>query len=125
MNAETERLATETFERRSQRLPGRELATELALAGLLLVAMLALAALATPARSFDAPLALGFLVAYVALHRLEVHMGDGSFVPTQLLLVPMLLLLPAPLVPLLITIATVCACVIEVARGRRAPIRLL
>ena len=28
-------------------------------------------------------------------------MGDGNFVPTQLIFVPMLLLLPTPLVPLL------------------------
>ena len=37
-----------------------------------------------------------------ASQRVEFHVGDGYVVPTQLVFVPMLLLLPTPLVPLLV-----------------------
>ena len=48
------------------------------------------------------PIALAFLVAYAAADRIEFSTGAGYAVPTQLVFVPMLLLLPTPLVPLLV-----------------------
>ncbi|MDA0167780.1 HD-GYP domain-containing protein [Solirubrobacter taibaiensis] len=125
MTPETERLMTETDARRSQRLPLRELLVEGVLAALLLAGMLALALLAPADRAFNLPLAAAFVAGYVILHRLEFRVGAGNFTPTELLVVPMLLLLPTPLVPLLVAFATMSANAAEVVRGRRAPNRLL
>ena len=125
MTPETERLMTETDARRSQRLPLRELLVESVLAALLLAGMLALALLAPADRAFNLPLAAAFVAGYVVLHRLEFRVGAGNFTPTELLVVPMLLLLPTPLVPLLVALATMSANAAEVVRGRRAPNRLL
>ncbi|HWK29110.1 MAG TPA: HD-GYP domain-containing protein [Solirubrobacter sp.] len=125
IDASAERLIEATYSRRPQALPARERTTETALAFLLLAAGAALALLATPARAFSLPLTLAFVAAYVLVHRVEFHVGDGNVVPTQLVLVPMLLLLPTPLVPLLVALATVAANSLEALRGRRAADRLL
>ncbi|MDA0183906.1 HD-GYP domain-containing protein [Solirubrobacter phytolaccae] len=111
--------------RRPVGLPRRELLAEGVLAVLLLAGMLALALLAAPTHALNLPLALAYVAGYVVLHRLEFRMGDSVYVPTQLLLVPMLLLLPTPLVPLLVVAGTVTACVLPIVRGQRAPDRLL
>lgn len=125
MTPETERLMTETDAQRSQRLPPRELLVEGVLAALLLAGMLALAVLAPADRAFNLPLAAAFVGGYVVLHRLEFRVGAGNFTPTELLVVPMLLLLPTPVVPLLVALATMSANAAEVVRGRRAANRLL
>src|SRR5688572_22292273 len=125
MTPETERLMTETDVQRSQRLPPRELLVEGTLAVLLLAGMLALAWLAPADRAFNLPLAAAFVGGYVVLHRLEFRVGAGNFTPTELLVVPMLLLLPTPLVPLLVELATMSANAAEVVRGRRARNRLM
>lgn len=124
-SAEAQQLLSEVEARRPVGLPRRERLAEAVLAALLLAAMVALALLATPDRSLSVPLALAYVAGYVVLHRLEFQMGDGNLVPTQLLFVPMLLLLPTPLVPLLVVAGTLTACGVSVARGRRAPDRLL
>lgn len=120
-----ERLIEATFERRPQALPARERAAEAAIALLLLAAGVALAVIAEPAREFNAPLAAAFVAAYALVHRVEFQMGDGNLVPTQVVLVPMLLLLPTPLVPLLVALATVCVTAAEALHRRRSAERAL
>jgi len=51
--------------------------------------------------------------------RVEFAVGTGSVVPTQLVLVPMLLLLPRPLVPLLVAAGYLLGGVVDHAKGRR------
>jgi putative nucleotidyltransferase with HDIG domain len=70
------------------------------------------------------PFALAFGAAFFALHRVEFHMGDGNFVPTHLVFVPMLLLLPTPYVPLIVAAVIVSATAAEIVAGRRALDRL-
>jgi putative nucleotidyltransferase with HDIG domain len=114
-----------TLERRPRALPPRERISESVLAVLVVGAMIALAVLGEPARELSIPLALAFVVTYAVVTRLEFMAGDGNFVPTQLVLVPMLLLLPTPLVPLMVLTASLGSCAVEVIRRRRAAARIL
>jgi putative nucleotidyltransferase with HDIG domain len=50
--------------------------------------------------------------------------GTGVVMPTQVVFVPMLLLLPTPLVPLLVAAALVLSATAEAIRGRVAPARI-
>lgn len=83
----------------------RERTVEYASAGLFLVAALALALFWDSGREFDPLLAAALVGLYVAATRIEFPMGYGWTDPSQLVLVPMLLLLPTQLVPLLVALA--------------------
>jgi putative nucleotidyltransferase with HDIG domain len=107
IDAGTQRLIEETLERREHALPPRERAVEAGFGVAFLVGAIALALLAEPARPFSAPLAIGFVALYVLVSRVMFTLGDGYVVPTELIFVPMLLLLPTPLVPLLVAAAIV------------------
>jgi putative nucleotidyltransferase with HDIG domain len=102
MDAATERRIEESRERRRRPLDRRELLYVLPFALAFLTAALCLAVLADPARELSVPLLVAFLAAYLIAERIEFSTGAGYAVPTQLVLVPMLLLLPTPLVPLLV-----------------------
>jgi putative nucleotidyltransferase with HDIG domain len=108
--------------RRSEVPPARERAVELAFASGALGGAVALALLGHADRGLSLPLALLFTVAYAALARIAFNLGDGYLVPTQVIFVPMLLLLPTPIVPLLVVIA--CA-LTAVTRVGWAPARSL
>ena len=75
------------------------LATWALAAGFLLVAV-PLAALTHSDRAVSLPLVAFLVVAYAAASLVEFEVGAGSAVPTQVLLVPMLFLLPTGWVPL-------------------------
>src|SRR4051794_4063501 len=109
LDAGTERLVEEAYARRARSLAGREALGNAALTVAFATAAIALAALADPARALDVPLALLLVVAYAAMSRIEFTSGAGFAVPTQVLFVPMLLLLPTPLVPLLVAASLVLA----------------
>lgn len=125
LTPEAERLLDETAVSRSRGLPRREVLVEGVLAALLLTGMLALALLADAERTLDVPLMAAFMVGYAVLHRLEFRLGAGVFIPTEVLLAPMLLLLPTPLVPLIAASAAIVAFVSRISHGRVAPSRLL
>jgi putative nucleotidyltransferase with HDIG domain len=107
MDAATERRIEESFERRRRPLARRELMVSLPFVLSFLLVAGALAVLAQPARELSLPLALAFVVVYVLAEGIQFSTGAGFTVPTQLVLVPMLLLLPTPLVPLLVAVAIV------------------
>jgi putative nucleotidyltransferase with HDIG domain len=102
MDAATERRIEESRERRRRPLERRELVFVLPFALAFLATALALALFAQPARALSIPLLVAFLGAYLVAERIEFSTGAGYAVPTQLVLVPMLLLLPTPIVPLLV-----------------------
>jgi HD-GYP domain-containing protein (c-di-GMP phosphodiesterase class II) len=118
-------------ERRAWRL--RELAagerTSLAVSNaLLLGVVVAMAVLIPSARPLSA-LSIALLVgAYAVAFGLDFEIGIGSVVPTQLVLVPMLFVLPVGLVPVVVLAAIMATSVFEVARGRlhagRLPLRV-
>ncbi|MEZ5101268.1 MAG: GGDEF domain-containing protein [Thermoleophilia bacterium] len=107
-------------------LHGREQVTTILVgAGFALVAIL-LAATAGPA---PGPGVLALLVACHALTaRVEFELGPGVFLPTQIVLVPMLFVAPPGLVPLLVALGYALGSIPGVVRGRmpadRALVRL-
>jgi putative nucleotidyltransferase with HDIG domain len=85
------------------------------------VAAIALAVLAPAERAFDPLLAVLLMLAYAVVARVEFAAGTGMVVPTQVLFVPMLLLLPTPVVPLLVAAALIVCDVLRSLQERRAP----
>ena len=106
-------------------LRGRELRTELVSTALLLAVAAALAVLSPFGREFDAPLALALVVTYALMARVRFPIGYGFTIPTQLVLVPMLFLVPVGEVPLLVAAGMVLGGMPEYVRGERHPSRAL
>jgi diguanylate cyclase (GGDEF)-like protein len=107
----------------ARRFASRERATEAVAAAAFPVAAGALAA--TTSEAPAGWLALGLVLAYAVSARVTFHVGAGSAVPTQLVLVPMLFLLPPSLVPLLVAAGLVLSALPEVMGGRAPRERLL
>ena len=118
MGPAVERLIADTRERTRTRLVRRERRAHLAFSAAFLVVAVALAVLAPWARGLDAGLAIALTVAYAVVARVEFAAGAGIVVPTQLVFVPMLLLLPTPLVPLLVAVAYVASDLAAAMRDR-------
>ena len=120
LNAATERRYEETLERRRSKSDRRELLGAIVLSTGFTAAAVALALLATPARDLNPLLALAFAAAYALAVRIEFTTGTHFAVPTQLVFVPMLLLLPTPLVPLILALANAAMAAYDVRRGLSA-----
>jgi HD-GYP domain-containing protein (c-di-GMP phosphodiesterase class II) len=112
-----ERLLTEARARESAGLMERERAVELLTAAAFLIVAGALATLVDANRTLDPVLAAAMVVAYAAAARVEFQAGAGWAVPTQLVFVPMLFLLPAIQVPLLVGAGFLLAKLPEYASG--------
>ncbi len=114
-----ERLLEDSWEHRGERATRRELTVEaIAAASFLLVAV----PLALPSLLLDPadPLLVGLLIGLYALvaGAIRFPIGAGYMVPSYLVLVPMLLLLPPATVPLLVAVALVLASGIRWVAGR-------
>src|SRR5688572_10904690 len=123
LDAATERRHEESLERRTRRMDRREVLALLPFTASFVTAAVALAVLAEPVRAPSVPLAVAFVIAYAVADSIECSTGGGYMVPTQLVFVPMLLLLPTPLVPLLVSAAIILAAVPAMARGVTSPVR--
>ena len=73
----------------------------------------------------DVPLLVALVLSYALMMRIRFTIGFGYTAPTQIVLVPMLLLLPAPLVPLLVVAGYSLGNLPEYLNGRRHPTRAL
>jgi putative nucleotidyltransferase with HDIG domain len=113
-----QRLLEGALTRRPKRLLAREQIADGALAAAFLAAAVALALLAHATREFAPGLAIGLVLAYTLVADAEFPSGAGFAVPTQVVFVPMLLLLPTPVVPLLVALALVLTSTIKALRGR-------
>ena len=102
-------------------LRGRELLVELIAGAAFLVTAAAMAALIPSERSLDIPLALTLLAIYALLSRVRFPIGYGFTVPTQVVLVPMLFLLPLGAVPLFVAAGLLLGSIPEYAFGDRHP----
>ena len=120
-----QRLLEGAFTRRPERLLAREQLADGAFALGFLVCAVALAWLAPADRHLDVGLAVALVAAYALVARAEFPAGAGFAVPTQVILVPMLLLLPTPTVPLLVALALIITTLIDALRGRVARDRAL
>jgi putative nucleotidyltransferase with HDIG domain len=112
-----ERLLKVARDRRRAGLLAREQLGETVFAAGFLVAAILLSQLATPARALTPGLAVALVIAYAVLARAEFPSGAGLSVPTQIVFVPMLLLLPTPSVPLFVALALLLTSSYQAARG--------
>jgi putative nucleotidyltransferase with HDIG domain len=120
-----ERLLAGAVTRRPKRLVAREQLADGAFAGAFLLAGVLLAWLAPADRALSPGLAAALVAAYVLVGRAQFVTGTGFAVPTQVVLVPMLLLLPTPTVPLLVALALVLTTLADAVRGGVARDRAL
>jgi len=97
-----EQLLDDASERPTARLRGRDVAVCLVIGALVLAAVAALAVLAPSARELTPAGAIGLILLYAIAQQIQFDVGAVYTIPTQLVLMPTLLLAPPALVPLLI-----------------------
>jgi HD-GYP domain-containing protein (c-di-GMP phosphodiesterase class II) len=105
-------------------LAGRDRIASFALAGAFLAAAAAFATLWDSHRSPSVLTVCVFVALYAAASRVEFEVGAGTVVPTQLVLVPMLFVLPLDRVPLYVAVALLVGHVPDMLAGRLHPTRV-
>src|SRR3954454_9374052 len=108
----------------ARRLTVRELRVESIIAALFAATAIPMA-VAGWGEPQDLTSAVLLVATYAFVARVRFQVGSGLVRPTQLVLVPMLFLLPAPAVPALVAAASVLSELPEIARGRAHPERAL
>jgi diguanylate cyclase (GGDEF)-like protein len=122
----TEQLLEDSWETRERTgASRRELTVEASAAALFGVAAVTLLMAAGVPENWHPGLAALLVVAYTVVARVEFPVGAGYVVPTQLTLVPMLVLLPPAVVPVAVCAALVASTTLDWVRGRAAPRRIL
>jgi putative nucleotidyltransferase with HDIG domain len=102
---------------------GRERIVEAGTALAFLLAATAMAFLIPFSQPLE-PSTVAVLVAtYVIVCQAQFDVADGYTVPTELVLVPMLFLLPAPVVPLVVSLSWALGRILDHARGRTSVYR--
>jgi HD domain len=109
------------------RLPlgGGERVTSAVLGGAFLVTAIVLALTASNQRSPGLGVVAALIVAFAVLANIEFVIGPGFAIPTQLVFVPMLFLLPLGWVPLAVAAGYLLSLCVDVALGRRHRERVL
>jgi HD-GYP domain-containing protein (c-di-GMP phosphodiesterase class II) len=129
LDPEEQRVIEERRARRLQRLARRELVAFGVFAAGFIAAATALAVLVPSDRHPSLPAALLLVAAFAAAFRLDFEIGSGSAVPTELILVPMLFVLPVGLVPFAVAAGVLLGSLDEHVRGSlslaRVPMRLV
>jgi diguanylate cyclase (GGDEF)-like protein len=120
-----ESLVEEARNRRPSRPSARDLATTAVLSGGFLAAAFGAAAALPPHRAPSLLLVALLVGAYALLSRIELEVGPGSAVATQLVFVPMLFLLPISLVPLCVAAGYMLGAIPDYLGGRMHPTRFL
>jgi HD-GYP domain-containing protein (c-di-GMP phosphodiesterase class II) len=115
---ELERLFARGRERALLRADGRERLAEAIVALAFLLVALAMALLMSSPRSLEGPTLAILVGAYVVSSRAKFDIADGYTVPTELVLVPMLFLLPTPIVPLVVSFSYLLGRLFDYATGR-------
>ncbi|HEX6701761.1 MAG TPA: hypothetical protein VF101_13615, partial [Gaiellaceae bacterium] len=119
-----EALLTEARSRSRTRLSGRERWTSLVLGGGFLAAATSMATLLPWEVRLRPATALLLVLTLALVSRIEFEVGTGSAVPTQVVLVPMLFLLPPPVVPLSVAAGYALGGIVDSLKRRRHPQRL-
>jgi diguanylate cyclase (GGDEF)-like protein len=121
-----ERLLEDSWQTRTRTLSRRELAVESVAALLFCACAIPLAAHAFAVHRLDVSLAASLVVLYaVASRMVRFPLGVGYVVPSYIVLVPMLLLLPVGTVPLLAAAGLVLGTLVQVLGSRAGPGRLI
>jgi HD-GYP domain-containing protein (c-di-GMP phosphodiesterase class II) len=116
--SELEHLFARGRERALLRSSGRERIAETAVAIAFLAVALAMALLMPSPRSLYGPTLAILIGAYIIVSRAKFDIADGYTVPTELVLVPMLFLLPTPIVPLVVSLSYLLGRLFDYANGR-------
>jgi putative nucleotidyltransferase with HDIG domain len=117
-------VAEQSRGRRALPMEPRELRAQLLVAALFVLAAGLLLAFGLEGEVPVTDLVL-LVVAAVVLGRLDFETGAGYTVPTQLVFVPMLFVLPAAIVPVAVAVALALDRIPDVMAGRRHPQRLV
>jgi diguanylate cyclase (GGDEF)-like protein len=121
-----ERLLEETWEKRSMPANSRVLSVEAGASALFLFAAVPLAVSALAAQHLRVDLAALLVVLYAVFSRsFRLPIGAGSFMPSYLVLVPMLVLLPPGTVPLVAGLGASVGTLVQWAFGRLRVEKLL
>ena len=120
---EAEQLFARGRSRAVARAHGRERAVEQVTGAAFLVAALGMAMFLSSPRGLDAATLAVLSFAYVVASRAKFDIADGYTVPTELVLVPMLFLLPTPVVPLVVSLSWLLGRLIDYATGRASVYR--
>lgn len=120
-----EEIIAEARARASRPLRGRDLRASVVIGGAFLATALAMAVLVPSDRSPSLLTLALYVAAYAIAARVEFEIGTGVAVPTQLVLVPMLFVLPLGAVPLAVAAAFVVRDLPDYASGRVHPERAL
>src|SRR4051794_25782097 len=121
---DAEALLESSWGRRGAPVPRRERLMEVVVTAGLLAACLALLNATSLTSGIDLAV-IPVLAAYAASIRVVFPVGAGFTTPSQLFLVPLFALAPAPVVPLLVVAALVVARLVDVALGRARMDRLV
>src|SRR3954462_8542748 len=127
MRSETvaDRLLEDSWDGRTRRLPRRELGTGVVFALLFLAAAGGLLLIPGATSGFDLSMAAVLVGLYAILTGVEFPVGAGNVLPTQLVLIPMLVLMPPGVVPLLVAAGLLLGRLSDWVRGRGSFDRLL
>jgi hypothetical protein len=120
-----EGLVEESRNRRPNRPSARDLRTTAVVAGGFVAAAVALAATLPSQPAPSLALVIVLVAAYALLSRIELEVGTGSAVPTQVVFVPMLFVLPVSLVPFCVAAGYVLGGLPDYLGRRMHPTRLL
>lgn len=124
MSSTAERLLEDSWGEEDPRLDPRGLIAESGLTVAYLVASVGLL-LVAPVGDIPVGTAIGLVIAYALASRVEFPIGAGHAVPTEIFLIPMLLLLPPAIVPLAVIAALALASFADWLRGRSRLERIL
>jgi hypothetical protein len=122
---DVEALVRQATPRLARGLAGRERTAEALVAICFVATAGALAWFSPDSRPAPVHWVVVFVTAYALAHRVRFRVGAGTTSPTQLVFIPMLLLLPAAIAPLLVATALVLSRLPEYLTGRVHPERAL
>jgi HD-GYP domain-containing protein (c-di-GMP phosphodiesterase class II) len=122
---ELEELVEESRERVARSLRGRDRLVTFSGAAAFLATAVPFGLLAGTSRSPSAAIFLLLIVSYALASRVEFEIGAGSAIPTQIVFVPMLFVLPARVVPICIALALVLGALPDLRGNRMHAERLL
>jgi len=118
-------IAEQSRQRRPKPMAPQELRAQLLVASLFVLAAGLLAGFGLDGERIEVADLVLLVLAAVVLGRLDFETGAGYTVPTQLIFVPMLFVLPAAIVPLAVAVALALDRVPDIVAGRRHPQRLV
>jgi hypothetical protein len=117
LDPRAQRVIEEQRARRLDRLAARERRSLVISVGGFLATAVAMGAAMPSDRTPSAATILVLIGVYALAFRLDFEIGTGSAVPTQLVLVPMLFVLPTGLVPIAVASGVILGSLTEYARG--------